>query len=113
MLEAVALCKDIVGKVFSAELEAPFRTSLEYDVGDTRYSVEAVACESSARIVSPESFDLDALVKFRVTATRTAGVSVVGEVEEGEEKKPAESAISVYIPIEGEELWDVAKRLNS
>lgn len=113
VLEAVALCKDIEGKVFSAELEAPFRTSLEYDVGDNRYSVEAVACESSARIVSPESFDLDALVKFRVTATRTAGVSVVGEVEEGEEKKPAESAISVYIPIEGEELWDVAKRLNS
>lgn len=113
VLEAVALCKDIEGKVFAAELTAPFRTSLEYDVGENRYSVEAIACESAARIVSPESFDLDALVKFRVTAIRTASISVVGDVEEGEEKKPAESAISVYIPIEGEELWDVAKRLNS
>ena len=113
VLEATAFCKDIEGKVFSVALEAPFTATLDYDVGDGDYRVDAAACECGARVSSLESFDMDALVKFRVRTYRKASLAVVGEVEEGEEKKPASAALSVYIPIEGEELWDVAKRLNS
>lgn len=113
VLEATAFLKDIDGKVFSVPLEAPFSAVLEYDVGDDRYRVDAAVCECGARISSLESFEMDALVKFRIRTYRKTGEKVVGEVEEGEEKKPAASAVSVYIPLEGEELWDVAKRLNS
>ena len=39
--------------------------------------------------------------------------SVISSVAEGEEKVLSQKAMSVYIPLKGEELWDVAKRLNS
>ena len=113
VLEATAFCKDIEGKVFSVALEAPFSAVLECDVGDDRYRVDAAVCECGARIASLESFDIDALVKFRVRTERRESVFAAGEVEEGEEKKPSGAALSVYIPVEGEELWDAAKRLNA
>ena len=113
VLEATAFCKDIDGKVFSVSLEAPFSSTLEFDVGDDSYRVDAAVCECNGKITSLETFDLEALVKLRVRTYRKTSLSVVGEVEEGEEKKIPSAALSVYIPIEGEELWDVSKRLNA
>ncbi len=112
VIECVAFCKDIESRIFAVQLAAPFSTSVEVDVGENDYNLEAVICELTGRIVSLEEFELAATVKFRTRTTKKQKICVLTEVEAGEEKRLNESAISVYIPMAGEELWDVAKRLN-
>lgn len=111
-IECIAFCKDIESRIFAVKLEAPFSTVLETDVGDDGYFVDFAVCEIGGRIISLEEFELELTVKFRVQTAKKQNICVLTEVETGEEKRLNESAISVYIPMAGEELWDVAKRLN-
>lgn len=113
VIEAVAMLKDVEGKIFTAQLEAPFNTNIDFEVGDAEYSLTAALTDFSARIVSLEAFEIDAVITFRVKTSANEKLTVLTSVETGEEKKPNTSAISVYIPIEGEDLWEVAKRLNT
>lgn len=113
VIEATAFLKNIEGKIFSTKIEAPFTSAIDFDIGDNDYTLEAALTDFGARIVSLESFEADAALRFRVKTSKKECVTVLTEVTEGEEKKQNGSAISVYIPIEGEDLWDVAKRLNT
>ena len=113
VIESVAFCKDIESRIFSVPIEAPFKATLEVDIGENDYFVDSVIYELGARIISLEDFEFEGVIKFRVRTAKTENLCVLTGFEQGEEKKLNSSAISVYIPMAGEELWDVAKRLNT
>ena len=55
---------------------------------------------------------MEADVYFTVYPEERNEVRIIGEVKPLGEKKKNDSALSVYIPVEGEDLWSLSKRLN-
>lgn len=113
-LNAVAFFRDGDGKVFTRRVETPFEKKIDLMCGvDDNVDVECVAVKSSAKIVSLAEIDLDYQVMFTVYPCEKGSIKYVKQVKSLGEKKKADCAISVFIPMEGEDLWSLAKRLNT
>ena len=113
-LEAKGLVKDIENKVTVMDFEAPFSLSVDLACGDKDCVEADVAIEDfSARFVSTEEVELDANLRLAIVVKKQRKMKLITNLIQGEEKKENNSAISVYIPIEGEDLWTVSKRLNA
>ena len=108
--ECVAFIKTNDGLTVAKTLEAPFTVIAE---GSGEYTVELLTGSFFVKIVSLDSFDIDFTLKIALQEYEKENFSVISSVAEGEEKVLSQKAMSVYIPLKGEELWDVAKRLNS
>lgn len=106
-----ALFYDEEGKVFSRKAEIPFDTSFPYE-GEGKVEVIATAKSASARAVNNTELDCDAEITFTVYCEREFSAEFISDIEMGEEKPEEDSAVSVYIPLEGEGLWELSKRLN-
>ena len=114
LLEGVAECnvfiKDTDGNVSSRQAEAPFTLTVD---GGGDYTVELLTGSFFVKVVSLDSFDVEFLLTVTLQEYKKESFTVINKIEVGEEKEVSTSALSVYIPLKGEELWDVAKRLNS
>lgn len=101
------------GDIISRKLDSEFSTSLE--VGENQDAI----FEVSAKIISINSFansggevTSDFTLAFNVFGKQTEKLQLLTGVEEKGEKQLNNSSISVYIPIENEDLWSLSKRLN-
>ncbi len=113
ILSATAFMKDGDSKVFVRRLEVPFERTLDSAFNpDTLIEVVLKAERASAKIVSLTEVEIEAEVFFTVYPVEKYENKVVKEIKVLGEKKKNTSAISVYIPEEGEELWSLSKRLN-
>lgn len=113
VLSAVAFIRDGDGKIFTVKLETPFESALEQSFGcDDRLDVVAKAFNGRAKILSLTETELEAEITFTVYPEEKTGLKVIGEVKPLGEKSKNDSALSVYIPMPGEDLWSLAKRLN-
>ena len=112
-LSAVAYLRDGEGKAFTIKLETPFDCSLDCPFScNVELDMVARAQKARARIVSINEIELEAEVNFTVYPQERNEVRIIGEVKPLGEKKKNECALSVYIPVEGEDLWSLSKRLN-
>lgn len=112
VLSATAYLRD-EGEDFSLRLETPFETTLACITGDCVESeIKAVPLRASVRMVSLTESELDADVNFTICQTEKQSFKYIKDVKSCGDKKVCESAISVYIPTEGEDLWSLSKRLN-
>ncbi len=110
---ATALFKDDEGKIFSRKTETPFETMLSVPLkDDTTYEISTTVKGCEQKILSLSSGELCLDVCFTVTVTENCKLSLVKEIKCTAEKKAVDSAISVYIPLPGETLFPLAKRLN-
>ena len=112
LVSAIALIKD-GEKTFSRKLEIPFDVKLDggYDCSMTESACAKVgAC--SAKITSLTEMQLEAQIFFTVYPSVKSAISVIKSAVEGQLKEQNDSAITVYIPEQGEQLWSLAKRLN-
>lgn len=101
------------GKNFSAVMETPFSVDLEQNFcAETSLEVFVTVRSISAKIVSLTETEIDAELLITVYPSEKQTIRYIKEVKACGEKKPETAAISVYIPLEGEELWSLAKRLN-
>lgn len=94
----------------SVKTEFPFEKFIETDGVDTEISV--VAKKAYGKPYTLSEIDMETELVFTVCAKKRYGIIYVSAVEEGEEKTPETAAVSVYIPIAGEGLWELSKRLN-
>ena len=112
-LYAVAYLRDGDGRTFTLKLETPFECSLDCPFAcNVELETVAKAQKARARIVSINEIELEADVTFTVYPEERNEVRIIGEVKPLGEKKKNDSALSVYIPVEGEDLWSLSKRLN-
>lgn len=110
---AIGYFKDGDGKAFTRKMETPFERTIEVSVTDSdTVDVTCVAVKATAKIVSLTEADLDYELLFTVYPCERSNIKYVKEVKCCGEKKECESAISVFIPMEGEDLWSLSKRLN-
>lgn len=113
VLSATCYLRDGDGRVFTRRLETPFEKLLEgvFDCA-SRFQIVVKAEKANAKIISLTETELEAEAYFTVYPFEKCDNKIVKEIRVLGEKKKNESAISVYIPSEGEELWTLAKRLN-
>ena len=113
VLSAVGYFRDGEGKAFTKPLEIPFEVALDCAYPcDAIIDVTAVAARTKIKIISLTEVELDAEITFTIYPNQKQDLSFVCEIKPLGEKKKNTSAISVYIAMEGEELWSLAKRLN-
>jgi hypothetical protein len=112
-LTAVGYFIDGEGKVFTRKMETPFEKTIEY-MGEQKDTVEitCVASKATAKILSLTEVNLESELTFTVYPCERDSVRFVKEIKCSGEKKQNASAISVFIPMEGEDLWSLSKRLN-
>ena len=99
------------GKPFSRKAEMPFEHRLPFD-GAGKIDVIAVPKCAKARIANGSGLECETETVFTVYEEKETAAEVITEAAVGEEKTENDHAISVYIPLEGEDLWELAKRLN-
>ena len=75
-------------------------------------SITSLAVLNYARIISVNEIELETEIAFTVYPHEKSQIKIIGEIKALGEKKKNSCALSVYIPVEGEELWSLSKRLN-
>ena len=102
------------GVVFTRKVETPFERVFELNIPLEQVDVDfTTKCEnSSARLVSATEVELETEINLTVYAEQKSTVKCIKEVATTGEKIENPHAISVYIPMENEELWSLSKRLN-
>ncbi len=107
---AEVLFKTADGGVRTASLSLPVLFPVE---GEGAFAeVDCLVCGLNVRRKKSGETEAEATLKLSVRTYAQAEWSYVNGLEEGEPYEREESAFSVFLTEEGEELWSVAKRLR-
>ncbi len=112
VVTALGYFADGDNRPFTRKLETAFEKELDANINGEIYSVCARAERVSARLVSATEIDLDGEIVLTVSSREKTTFTCIKEIKSVGEKQENTHAISVYIPLENEELWSLAKRLN-
>ena len=99
-------CLFVEDGYFSKSALLPFSVKVKLDGN----KFEFIKCEAVDVKVSKNHVEF--ILKVSFLDVMECKFKVITEVLEGQKKKVNSSAISVYIPNKGDELWDVAKELG-
>ena len=99
------------GVVFTRKAETPFETEIACDFV-CPCEVVATPKSATAKLLTLTEMETEAEVVFTVYPTETLQAEIISAVETGEQKVAETAAVSVYIPLAGEGLWGLSKRLN-
>lgn len=112
-LYLTALFCDGEGKIFSRSAETPFETTVECVLPQSaEIEVTIVSEHAQCRIISLSEIETEAELFFTVYPCEKNHITCISGIEASGEKVENDCAISVYIPVKGEELWTLSKRLN-
>ena len=113
-LTAYGYFRTAEGGNFTVRLEAPFETAPDCPAAsDCEQSVTVFADKVSARLVSLTEAEMEADLIITVCSEQKKTIRFIRDVKSLGEKDICDSAVSVYIPLEGEDLWSLSKRLNA
>ncbi len=99
--------------VFTKKVETPFECELDCAFcSETDLTLSVKALFGRARIVSLTEIELECELNFTLYPKEKKELRLLSEVKPLKEKEKNECALSVYIAMEGEELFSLAKRLN-
>ena len=97
--------------VISRKAEIPFETNADYS-GEGKIKAYITPKSANARLISATETECEAEAVITLYSEREYVAEFISAVEEGEKKPEEAAAVSVYIPLAGEGLWELAKRLN-
>ena len=92
------------------QLSLPFVFPIEID-GES-FIADCIVCGLNVRRKNGVETEAEATIKACVKGYKNADWEYIREAEEGEAIEEIDSAVSIFVPIAGETLWDVAKRLS-
>lgn len=98
------------GDLRSTEINLPFTTRLSGLNGDAQITV--AVCGVNLRQRAEGECEAEAVLKIACAECEEGSVRYLTQVEEGEKTQVNPSAISVYIPSAGDDLWATAKKLR-
>ena len=93
----------------SANLTLPFVFPMQTDEGEVE--LDGVVYGLSARKVG-DKVEAECTLKVTARSYQKSESVFVASVEEGEKYQEPTSAISIYIPTEGDGLWEISKKLK-
>lgn len=100
------------GEVHSTEVNLPFTVKLS-GLNSECGEITVAVCGISIRQRAEGECEAEATLKITALDGETKTVRYVTEAVEGELKAVNDSAISVFIPSRGDDLWATAKKLNA
>ncbi len=112
VITAIGYFCDGEGKPFTRKLETTFEKEVDCNLIGELDHIQARAERTTARLISATEIELDGELILCPSSREKTTARCVCEVKGLGEKKPNTHAISVYIPMEDEELWSLSKRLN-
>ena len=113
IVSAIGFFRDGEGKTFTKNLQIPFECVLDCAFGcDAELSLIAKPINGRAKIVTLNEIELDCDLTFTLFPNEKKAIKLVSGVKPIKEKVKNDCALSVYIALEGEELFSLAKRLN-
>ncbi len=112
VITAIGYFADGEGKPFSRKLETTFEKELDSSISGELDCVTARVERVTARLISATEIELDGELLLSLYTRERVLVDCIKEIKSAGEKQENSHAISVYIPLEDEELWSLAKRLN-
>ena len=110
VVTAKVLLKNTEGAYRVAELSLPVLFPLDAE-GESA-EAKCMVCGLNLRRKKNGETEAEATLKLSVNVYEEKEWSYVCEVEEGEECAEGDCAFSIFLPKEGEGLWEVAKRLR-
>ncbi|MDY6368154.1 MAG: hypothetical protein SPL13_06545 [Clostridia bacterium] len=108
-----AIYRDADGKVGSVSMETPFEFKEEKPAQADIVGVSLYATGGKIRPISENESELSGDVVIYITFTKTQKIKFASGITAVGEKPINNAAVSVYIPLEGEGLFSLAKRLNT
>lgn len=98
------------GEVKSCEVALPFAVRLGA-FAQGRVLADVAVCGVSLRQPKEGEVEAEAVLKISASTFSEESVKYIGSLEEGEKVIPCESAVSVFIPAQGDGLWEISKKL--
>ena len=109
-----AIFKGEEGEIYLRKLESDFSHDIEViENDDVKYNVLASVLTFEGKLVNDSALHCEYQINFQVNGFESQKIKVLVNVKDVGEKCENTSSISVYIPFENEELWSLAKRLNT
>lgn len=112
VLTAVGYFKD-EDKYFTRKLEMPFEKRIDSGFSE-EVSLEIIVKPQRAKgkIITLTEMEMECELGVIIYPTECERIQLVKGIKTVGEKKKCQSALSVYIAMEGEDLWSLSKRLN-
>lgn len=107
---AEVLLRGVEGGYKSCSLHLPFVFPLEVDGAEVE--ADCIVCGLNVRRKKDGETEAEATLKICLRVYERAEWEYIKEIVTGEEIQESDASFSVYIPIVGEDLWQVAKRLS-
>lgn len=123
LVEGVAYC-NIIYQNFDRETELKSNASIIAEIPfSTMVTAQNVTAQDllqgrakatscQVRIKRSQELDIMAEISLNITALRNSEVSLISDIEIGEEKVPNMKPLNIYVVGKGNTFWDVAKQLS-
>ena len=111
VVSATLLLVESDGSHRAAEVQLPFALPLQ-NAPQGEKEVSVLVCGMSVRQKREGEAEVEATLKFAVECLAVRTVRFISALEAGEEIKASDSAFSVFLPREGDGLWEIAKTLH-
>ncbi len=111
VVSATLLLADSDGEKRAAEVQLPFALPLQ-NAPQGEKQVSVLVCGMSVRQKQEGEAEVDATLKIAVECLAERTMHFISALEAGEEIRASDSAFSVFLPREGDGLWEIAKSLH-
>jgi hypothetical protein len=108
---AVLIVAESDGTHRSVEVQLPFAVPLKTDVAGRKVA-RAMVCGMSVRQKREGEVEVEATLKIAVDVYDEAENEYISDVQGGEEIALSDSAFGIFLPREGDSLWEIAKALR-
>ena len=99
------------GETHSTEINLPFAVDL-IGLSSVSGEIGVAVCGVNIRQRSEGECEAEAVLKISAADSEDYTVRYVSEITEAEKLKVSDSAISVFVPAAGDDLWSMAKKLS-
>ena len=96
--------------IHSTEINLPFAVELA-GLNNCNGEISVAVCGVNIRQRSEGECEAEAVLKISAPDSENCSVRYVSDIAEGEKIAACDSAITVYVPAAGDDLWSVAKKL--
>lgn len=104
--------KDATDNTGAVNMETPFEFKIDGFDCDGKTSASVVASGAKIRPITENESEISGDVIITVSCLKPQKIKFASSASAVGEKKVCDAAISVYIPLEGEKLFSLSKRLN-
>ena len=114
VVRATAFIKNTDGAIYSSKYEFPVTIKEQVNINDDNIFMDLTATVSEIylRLITLNEADAYGTIKISAEFDTKKSVLVAFDTTVIGEKKPNDSAYSVFLALKGEDLWDLSKRLN-